>query len=105
MPRLVSFLIYHATVGFALALGLVIALLAIDVAGLRSLLLASDIKWFATGLFTFFMGLTLASTQMGVAIMRIPYEDDQTGGPKGPGLLDQWLRTELLTPVPVKSRK
>lgn len=104
MPRLVSFLVYHATLGFALALGLVSALLALDVAGLRSLLLASDIKWFATGLFTFFMGLTLASTQMGIAIMRIPYEDNQTRGPRGPGLLDQWLRTELLAPARVTKR-
>ena len=47
MPPLVRFMIMHAAVGFALAFVFVGAILAVDLSGLRSLMMASDMGWVA----------------------------------------------------------
>lgn len=105
MPNFIKFLIYHAVVGFAFAIFFVLVLLAFDVANLRTLLLASDQKWIALFLFTFFMGLTFGSVQMGIAIMRIGKDDDDDDEGRGPRipLADRLLQTRLVQ-APAKAR-
>lgn len=105
MPKHIKFLAYHAALGFAFAIFLVLTLLVFNVANLRELLLHSNMKWTALFILTFFMGLTFASVQMGIAIMRIGKDDDdddQGRGPKVP-LADRFLATQLLNrPRPIR---
>lgn len=63
------FLLRHALIGFAIGMVFVIALLWLDLGGLRSLLLRDAGGWLAAGLLVFFAGSTFAAVQMGMAVM------------------------------------
>ena len=77
MPKLVRYLLHHALVGFILAIVAVALMMSVDFAGLRTLIMASDVGGLALFMLTFFLGLTLASVQMGMAIVLL---DDRHGG-------------------------
>ena len=106
MPHFVKFLAYHAALGFAFAIFFVLTLIVFNIANLRELMLHSDQKWIALFVLTFFMGLTFASVQMGIAIWRIGKDDDDDDpGGKGPKipLADQFLQTRMIkAPVRIK---
>ena len=76
MPKLVKFLIFHALLGFVIALAGVLVILALDIVNLRTLIMTSDVKWMAAFALIFLMTITIASVTMGVAVMRLPYDDD-----------------------------
>lgn len=80
MPHLVHFLLRHALIGFALAIVFVGLLLALDVARLGSLILASPTGVIAAFVLTFSIGVTFASVQMGFAVMLLSETDT---GPRG----------------------
>ena len=107
MPNHVKFLAYHAILGIAFAIFFVLTLMVFNIANLRELLLHSDQKWLALFLFTFFMGLTFGSVQMGIAIMRLGHDDDdddESGGGRKAPLLGSYLKTNLIKArVPVKT--
>lgn len=77
MPRLVSFLLFHAGVGFALALLSVVAILGLNIGGLSDLIMTSSVKWIALLALVVLMTITLASVQMGAAIMCLPYDREE----------------------------
>ena len=83
MPKLVKFLIFHALLGFVIALAGVLVILALDIASLRTLIMSSDVKWMAAFALIFLMTITIASVTMGVAVMRLPYDDDDDDLPGG----------------------
>ena len=102
MPKLVKFLMFHAGVGFALALMSVIAILGLNVANLGELIMTSSFKWIAILALVVLMTITLASVQMGVAIMCLPYDksdDDDSGN----GLKDVSPAQHYAT-VPVRAK-
>ncbi|PUB18799.1 hypothetical protein [Yoonia sediminilitoris] len=68
-PNLLRFYIGHCIIGFALSALFVGLLLWLDVAGLRSLIMGSDIGWLAVFLLWFFHGTIFGSVQFGVSIM------------------------------------
>jgi len=76
MPPLVRFLLVHAAIGFAIAFVFVGGFLLMDIGGMRTLMLASDIGLVAMALFTFMTGLTFSSVQMGVAVMLLGEPED-----------------------------
>ncbi|MAT35863.1 MAG: hypothetical protein CMK06_12115 [Ponticaulis sp.] len=76
MPKLIRFLAFYAAIGFALALTVVTLLLTLNVVGLRTLIMASDLKWLATVALVFLMTITFGSVVMGIAVMLLPYSDD-----------------------------
>ena len=81
MPRLVTFLARHAAFGFLIA-GIAVTLMMItDFANLRTLIMQSDVGLLALCLLTFFLGLTLASVQMGIALIRMNDDDDRDDRP------------------------
>lgn len=97
LPELVPFLARHALIGFALS-GLVVALVAfLDIGGFRTLAAQSGSVFVAFPVLAFFLGLTLASVQMGAAIMLLPNERDRGGGSRRPVVAS-------LQPVPVRVR-
>jgi len=69
MPFLVRFLVTHAVIGVSLAVVLVVAMVAFDVAGLGALMTSSEDGLLALTLLTFGLGVTFGSVQMGFAVM------------------------------------
>ncbi|GAB4068726.1 hypothetical protein KHC28_26985 [Ancylobacter sonchi] len=97
MPRLVSFLIRHALIGFGIAVPFVAALVFFDVAGFGWLALGSSSGLLALGVLTVAVGLTFASLQMGFAVMLLGEETTGRGGRLQPRLVP--------VRVPVRSRR
>ena len=79
MPKLVRYLLHHALLGFILAVVAVALMMSVDFAGLRTLIMASDVGGLALFMLTFFLGLTLASVQMGMAIAILNVDDPHSG--------------------------
>ena len=95
MPKLVRLYIQSIAIGFALSCGFVVALVAMDVAGLRGLILGSEIGWVAAAMMIMFNGVVFSGAQFGFAVMRMA---DDGEGPRG-GRMQQ---VPALIPVPVK---
>lgn len=70
MPDLVRFLAHNAAIGFAAAIVFVFFLLVMDINGLWTLVTTTNGGSIAVFILTFFVGLTFASVQMGIAVMR-----------------------------------
>jgi hypothetical protein len=88
MPKLVRLYIVSVAIGFAAAALFVALLLALDVAGLRGLIFASDAGALALAMLVFFHGIVFAGVQFGIAVMRLA--EPVHRGPRGP-----------LRPIPV----
>ncbi|MEL6965619.1 MAG: hypothetical protein AAFO01_22925 [Pseudomonadota bacterium] len=71
MPKLIALLLRHAAFGFLIALVVVTLMMITDFANLRTLITESDKGVLALVLLTFFLGLTIASVQMGIAVIRL----------------------------------
>lgn len=94
MPKLVRLYIVNVAIGFGLSAGFLAALVALDVAGLRHLILGSDMGLLAALMIFVFQGVVFAGVQFAIAVMRLAEDDDDT--PRG------GLRAELI-PIPVKA--
>ena len=80
MPKLVRLYIVNVAIGFALS-GLFLAvLLALDVAGLRGLILGSSSGWLAGVMIFMFSGSIFAGVQFGIAVMGMADKDDTPRG-------------------------
>lgn len=92
MPKLATFLLRHAVVGFMVAAAFVAILLFSDIGGLASLAAADQAGGFAIGVLTFFIGLTFSSAQMGFAVMLAKdNDDDKPDKGKRIPLFDDWF--------------
>lgn len=80
MPDLVRFLGLHALIGFSIAIALVIALIVMDIGGLRGLAMASVSGPMTVGSLALVLGLTFASVQMGFAVMLLGRGAKHDGG-------------------------
>lgn len=95
MPRLIKLYIVNVAIGFGLAALFVGLLLALDLAGLRHLVLQTEMGWLAGLMLFVSTGIVFAGVQFGIAVMALA-EDDQ--GPSG------GLRAPTLVPVKVEAR-
>ena len=86
LPPLVRLYMRQVAIGFALAAVFVGLLLGLDVARLRSLVMATQGGWMAVFLLFFFNGLVFAGVQFGISIMRMaaPEGGDDQGGRRAP---------------------
>ena len=75
MPHLVRFLLRHALLGVALAVAFVGALLALDIAGLGTLMWQSPSGPIAAFALTVVLSVTFGSAQMGFAVMLLTEDD------------------------------
>jgi hypothetical protein len=80
MPPLIRLYVVNVAIGFGLAAAFVGLLLALDVAGLRRLVLASDIGWLAVLMMVVFNGIVFAGVQFAIAVMRMAEPGE---GPRG----------------------
>lgn len=76
MPKLVRLYIKSCVIGFALAVGFVVALVVMDVAGLQRLILATDMGWVAALMMIVFNGVVFSGMQFAIAIMLMAEDDD-----------------------------
>jgi TRAP-type C4-dicarboxylate transport system permease small subunit len=93
MPKLIRLYIVSVAIGFAIALVFVAALLAMDTAGLRHLILETEKGWLAGVMMVFFNGVVFASVQFAIRVMGLA-EDGE--GPRG------GLRTPLTQLIPLR---
>lgn len=81
MPTLIRHYIRQVLLGFGLSAMFVAGLIALDVAGLRHLVLGSRSGWLAGGLLWLFNGLVFAGAQFAVSILLM--SDQGTDGGSG----------------------
>ncbi|WP_435258318.1 hypothetical protein ACSBLW_00605 [Thioclava sp. FR2] len=81
MPKLVRLYIVNVAIGFAISAAFVVALVALDVAGLRHLILGTDMGPLAALMIFMFQGVVFAGVQFAIAVMRMAEDDDH--GPRG----------------------
>lgn len=92
MPRLIRLYVASIAIGFALSLVFLGAVLAMDVGGLRGLILGSSSGLVAAVMLVVFNGIIFSGAQFAIAVSRLA-EDDDT--PRG------GLRQHLV-PIPVR---
>ena len=80
MPKLIKLYIVNVAIGFALSVAFLGLLLWQDVAGLRHLILESDVGHIAAFMMVVMNGVVFAGVQFAIAVMRLA-EDPE--GPKG----------------------
>lgn len=102
MPRLIRLYITQVCIGFVLSAVFVALLLALDVVGLRGLILGSSAGVIALVMLWIFNGIVFAGVQFSIRIMMLA-DKDKPGGGKRQGV--KAPRTgALLATVPAKSR-
>ena len=77
-----AFYLRHCAIGFVLSAVFVGLILWFDIAGLRHLVMGSDIGWLAVFLLWFFHGTVFGSVQFAIVVMG-QAEDPNDGGPRG----------------------
>ena len=82
MPKLVRLYITNVLIGLGLAMAFVGLLLAFDVAGLRHLILETEMGWLGGVMLLAFNGVVFAGVQFGIAVMRMA-EDEEGDRPGG----------------------
>ena len=103
MSDLLKFMLRHAAVGMAIAVLVVAGIVALDVAGLRGLMLGSEAGLLALFMLTFFMGLTFSSAQIAFAVLMLTKSGGGGGRRRRKLDLHYWLAPP--TPVAVRVRR
>jgi hypothetical protein len=80
MPKLIKLYIVNVAVGFALSVVFLGLLLWQDVAGLRHLILGSDVGYVAAIMMIVMNGVVFAGVQFAIAVMRLAEAPE---GPRG----------------------
>lgn len=86
MPKLIRLYIVNVAIGFGIAVAFVAALIWLDVAHLRHLVLESDMGWVAAAMMVMFNGVVFAGVQFGIAVMRMAETDDTPKGGRRRGI-------------------
>ncbi len=84
MPKLVRLYITHVAIGFAISAAFTLALVFLDVAGLKGLVLGSSDGILGAFLIFFFNGLVFGGVQFAIAVMRMRDDGKPRGGKRLP---------------------
>ena len=82
MPKLVRLYIVNVAIGFGIAVAFVSALVWLDVANLRHLVMETESGWLAFAMMVMFNGVVFAGVQFGIAVMRLAEPEDPPQGGK-----------------------
>ncbi len=100
MPKLIKLLLTGLIQGAVLGWSVLAVLLTFNILGIKDMVFGSSDQWLALFLLAFFFLITFGSLTMGLAVMLIPYDDDDDaprGGHKMPiaqtALVAKALRT------------
>lgn len=97
MPKLIRLYIVNVAIGFAISALFLALVLAVDLVGLRHLVLDTPSGWIAGVMFFIFNGIVFAGVQFGIAVMSMAEDDSKP--PRGG--LRQMLH---LTPVKIAAK-
>ncbi|WP_126977041.1 hypothetical protein [Frigidibacter oleivorans] len=103
MPKLVRLYLRNILVGVALSVVFVGLLIALDVAGLRHLLLGTQAGPIALVMLLVFNAIVFAGVQFGIAVMRMAEPEDRAGGPGRPAAAPP--TTAVPAPVPAPASR
>lgn len=81
MPKLIKLYIVNVLIGFAISALLLILVLALDLVGLRHLILQTPSGWIAGLMFFLSNGIVFAGVQFAIAVMSLAEPQDK--GPRG----------------------
>lgn len=95
MPKLIKLYIVNVAIGFGLAALFEALVLALDIGGLRHLILGTSSGWVAGVMLFVSTGIVFAGVQFGIAVMGLAERDDR---PRG------GLRAPALVPVKVRAQ-
>lgn len=101
MPKLVRLYIVNIAIGFGLSAVFLGVLLGLDVAGLRHLILETEMGWLAGLMIFVFSGSIFAGVQFGIAVMGLA---DRYDTPRG-GLRQQAALVPVRVAAPVRKRR
>ena len=93
MPKLVRLYVTSVAFGFAISAAFVVTVVALDVAGLRHLILATDKGWLAGLMMFIFNGIVFAGVQFAIRVMSMAERNDRPLG---------GLRAPIATRIPVR---
>ncbi|WP_127900700.1 hypothetical protein [Solirhodobacter olei] len=100
MPKLIRLYIRHVAIGWGIAALFCAMLIWLNVAGLRHLVLDTDMGWVAALALFVSHGALFAGAQFGIAVMLMAEEND---GPRG-GRRERAARAHLPVAIPVENR-
>lgn len=80
MPKLIRLYVTNVAIGFGIAGIFLVALLGLDVAGLRHLVLQTEMGWLAGLMIYMFSGTLFAGVQFGIAVMAMAEREPPRGG-------------------------
>jgi hypothetical protein len=103
MPKLIRLYIQSIAIGFALSVVFLGALVWMDVAGLRHLILGSTSGFVAAAMMVVFNGIIFSGAQFAIAVMRLADEDEPPRGGLRAHLVAIPVRAEAR--VAVKARR
>jgi hypothetical protein len=95
MPRLIKLYIVNVAIGFGLSAVFLGLMLALNVVGLRHLILDTSSGWIAGVMMFVANGIVFAGVQFAIAVMGLAEKGD---GPRG------GLRAPVLVPIKVKAK-
>ncbi|MEL6370172.1 MAG: hypothetical protein AAFR03_05565 [Pseudomonadota bacterium] len=102
---LLRYLAWNLLLGAGAAVAFVVALIAFDLGGFRSLIVASGTPVLATVMLLVALVITWGSAAMGTAIFLLPKDDEEEGGSRRQS--GTWPATMTnapgLQPVPIKN--
>lgn len=104
MPKLIALYIRSVAIGFGLSLAFLGLLLWQDIAGLRHLILGSDMGLVAAAMIFVFQGVIFAGVQFGIAVMSLADKDDTPRGGLREMLLPE-INSQIPVPVKATARK
>jgi uncharacterized membrane protein len=100
MPELVRLYIRHVLIGWGIAALFVVMLVWLDVAGLRHLILETDMGWVAALALFISNGALFAGAQFAIAVMLMAEDDN---GPRG-GRRERAAKVWLPVAIPVEDK-
>lgn len=80
MPKLIRLYIVNVAIGFAISALFLGVVLAVDLVGLRHLVLDTPSGWIAGLMFFIFNGIVFAGVQFGIAVMSMAEDDTPPRG-------------------------
>ena len=99
MPKLVRLYILHVLIGFGISAAFCVTIVWLNVAGLRHLVLETDMGWVAAAMLFVSNGVVFAGVQFAIAVMLLAEDDEGPRGGRRQRVAKAWL------PVAIPARE
>ena len=97
MPKLVRLYILHVLIGFGISAAFCVTIVWLNVAGLRHLVLETDMGWVAAAMLFVSHGVVFAGVQFAIAVMLLAEDDEGPRGGRRQRVAKAWLPVAIPT--------